>query len=100
MAILGRLKKNLRDLDPPTQFHSQLLLFDFFYLAKPLTGSMSVAGPGLENAASYLSAAVLVGLLRSNSQNGLNLVSAPAVAKDMGLQVGGSTVVTMTTDFL
>ena len=60
---------------------------------------MSVTGPGLENAASYLSAAVLVGLLRSNSQNGLNLVSAPAVAKEMGLQVGGSTVVTMTTDF-
>ncbi|KAI0240729.1 D-3-phosphoglycerate dehydrogenase [Lamellibrachia satsuma] len=44
-------------------------------------------GSGLENAASYLGAAVLVGVLRPKSQNGLNLVSAPAVAKEMGLQV-------------
>ena len=47
----------------------------------------SVAGSGLENAASYLGAAVLVGVLRPKSQNGLNLVSAPAVAKEMGLKV-------------
>ena len=52
----------------------------------------SAVGSGLENAASYLGAAVLVGVLRPKSQNGLNLVSAPAVAKEMGLQVGGSTV--------
>lgn len=44
-------------------------------------------GSGLENAASYLGAAVLVGVLRPKSQNGLNLVSAPAVAKEMGLKV-------------
>lgn len=45
-------------------------------------------GASLRKAGSYMKAAVMVGLLRPKSQNGLNLISAPAYAKEMGLQVG------------
>ena len=54
---------------------------------------LSAVGPSLKNASSYLSAAVLSGLLRSSSMEGggdgvsLNLVSAPALAKDLGIKV-------------
>jgi len=44
-------------------------------------------GSAMNKAGSYLGAAALVGLLQSVSQGGLNLVSAPALAKDMGVQV-------------
>ena len=49
------------------------------------------AGASLKDAGCYLQAAVLVGLLNSQSQNGLNLVSAPALAKEIGIQVGTAT---------
>ncbi len=48
------------------------------------------SGSAVEKGGSYLSAAALVGLLRSGSKNGLNLVSAPAVAKEIGIQVNES----------
>ena len=45
------------------------------------------SGDKLQKAGSYLGAAVLVGALRSDSSNGLNLVSAPALAKQLGVKV-------------
>lgn len=60
-------------------------------LVGPVTAKTQVEvktqGESLKKAGSYLSAAVMVGLLGSQSSNGLNLVSAPAHAKEMGLQV-------------
>ena len=45
------------------------------------------AGASLKEAGSYMKVAALVGLLKVQSQNGLNLVSAPACAKQVGLEV-------------
>ena len=45
------------------------------------------AGGSLNGASSYLSAAVQMGILKSQSGNGLNLVSAPAAAKEVGIKV-------------
>jgi len=44
-------------------------------------------GAALKQSGTYLQAAALVGLLRGDKLNGLNLVSAPAKAKEMGLQI-------------
>jgi len=49
--------------------------------------SLTTEGATLAKAGSYLGAAALVGLLKPVSQNGLNLVSAPAFAKEAGIQV-------------
>lgn len=49
--------------------------------------ALSIQGSSLSKAGSYLSAAVLTGLLASKAQNGLNLVSAPALAKELGVAV-------------
>lgn len=48
---------------------------------------IKVKGSRLKNAGSYLSAAVLTGLLNASSQTPVNMVSAPAVAKEKGIQV-------------
>ena len=45
------------------------------------------AGETLSKAGSYLGASLLVGLLKSSTSNGLNLVSAPAAAKAAGIKV-------------
>ena len=47
-------------------------------------------GDSLKSAGGYLTAAVLVGLLKGRSENGLNLVSAPAYAKELGFKVSCS----------
>ena len=46
------------------------------------------SGSSLKEAGSYLKVAALVGLLKTQSQNGLNLVSAPGYAKQIGVEVG------------
>ncbi|KAK2141300.1 hypothetical protein LSH36_1125g00008 [Paralvinella palmiformis] len=50
----------------------------------PLT--IETQGAGLSKSAGYLSAAIFVGLLHSESNNHLNLVSAPALAKKLQLK--------------
>ncbi len=45
------------------------------------------AGASLKSAGSYLAAAGMMGLLKPQSQNGLNLVSAPALGKSIGIKV-------------
>lgn len=49
-------------------------------------------GPGMKKAGSYLSAAALMGMLKAQTQNGLNLVSAPALGKELGIQVAAEYV--------
>ena len=44
-------------------------------------------GESLAKAGSYLEAALAVGLLKNSTSNGLNLVSAPAAAKQAGIKV-------------
>eukprot|EP00918_Siedleckia_nematoides_P025332 GHVU01054678.1.p1 GENE.GHVU01054678.1~~GHVU01054678.1.p1 ORF type:complete len:530 (+),score=45.78 GHVU01054678.1:106-1695(+) len=56
-------------------------------ITKETTIQLITQGDDMKRAGSYLSAAVLVGLLKTQSGNGLNLVSAPAMAKDIGLQI-------------
>lgn len=54
---------------------------------------LQTSGEGLEKAGSYLSAALLAGYLRSSKAGAgaaLNLVNAPVLAKDTGLQVSTS----------
>ena len=46
-----------------------------------------ITGEGLKNAGSYLGAAVTVGLLKSATSNGINLVNAGVLAKEVGVQV-------------
>ena len=45
------------------------------------------SGSSLKETGSYLKVAALVGLLKTHSQNGLNLVSAPGYAKQIGVEV-------------
>ncbi|XP_033639770.1 D-3-phosphoglycerate dehydrogenase-like [Asterias rubens] len=47
-------------------------------------------GEGLKNAGSYLGAAVTVGLLKSATSNGINLVNAGVLAKEVGVQLATS----------
>lgn len=63
-------------------------------MLKYLVG-VNVVGEGLKNAGSFLSAAVLSGLLGCSGQAGgegqtLNLVSAPALAKQLGIKASTS----------
>lgn len=66
----------------------------FGFVIKHLVG-INVVGEGLKSAGSFLSAAVLSGLLGCSGQAGgegqtLNLVSAPALAKQLGIKVSTS----------
>lgn len=45
-----------------------------------------IAGEGLESM-KFLSTAVLVGMLKGHTKNGLNLINAPALAKEAGIEV-------------
>jgi hypothetical protein len=66
-----------------TGCHRQVLLYNSCY-------PYSSSGAGLINGCSYLSAAALVGLLRGEvgaEIEGLNLVSAPVLAKDLHITV-------------
>ena len=47
---------------------------------------MLLVGDELSKAGSYLKAACLMGVLKPQTSNGLNLVSAPAYAKELGMQ--------------
>jgi len=51
------------------------------------TVTLTTQGETLSKAGSYLGASLLVGLLKSSTSNGLNLVSAPAAAKAAGIKV-------------
>ena len=50
---------------------------------------MDISGESLKSA-SYLEAAVMMGLLESQSKDTLNLVNAPALAKELGIKVSMS----------
>ena len=46
-------------------------------------------GPGMENR-KFLGTAVLVGMLTGHTKNGLNLINAPTLGKDAGIEVSES----------
>ena len=57
-------------------------------LFDPFNGDVySISGSSLQKAGSFLGAAALVGLLGTTTSNSLNLVSAPALAKKLGVKV-------------